>query len=285
MKSKLLMLVITISILAVVSSPSFAEVEWSVQSRLQMDTTPVDVAISLYDKWVFVLNDKGQILCFSKDGDLKEKIQVGNQFDQIRVGPRDNLLFLTSSKNKTVDIIELDFIYKINTAGSPFKGSFNAPVVIIVFTDFECSYCAQLVPILDQVHKQYPKEVKIVFKNYPLQSHRFAMNAAIAALAAESQGKFWEFHDLLFKNYNQLNDKKVEEIINKTGINKQEFEKKIHDPQIIQKVQQDYIDGTNADIRGTPSVFINGKLIRNLSMEEFRNVIDKDLKKARKSIK
>nr|CBX28448.1 hypothetical protein N47_G37720 [uncultured Desulfobacterium sp.] len=249
---------------------------------MQMDTTPIDIAVSLYDKWIFVLNDKGEILCFSKDGSLKEKIQVGNQFNQIRVGPRDNLLFLGSSKNKTVEIIELDFTYKISTAGSPFKGPSNAPVVLVLFTDFECPYCAQLVPVLDQVLKKYPKEVKLVFKNFPLQSHRYAMNAAIAALAAESQGKFWEFHDLLFKNYNQLNDKKLEEIIKMAGLNKQEFDKKMHDPQTIQKVKKDTIEGINADVRGTPSVFINGKLLKNLSMTEFIKAIDKELKKVQK---
>jgi hypothetical protein len=78
---------------------------------------------------------------------------------------------------------------------------------------------------------QYPKEVKVVFKNFPLPGHKFAMKAAIAALAAESQGKFWEFHDLLFKDYNRLNDEKVKEIAKKLGLDEQEFEKKTADPQ------------------------------------------------------
>ncbi|MFH2045938.1 MAG: thioredoxin domain-containing protein [Pseudomonadota bacterium] len=285
MKLKFLLIAITLSIATAISSPSFAEVEWSVLSRLQMDTSPIDVAVSLSDKWVFVLDDHGDILVFSKDGNLKEKIHAGKQFDQIRVGPRDNLLFLTNSKSKTVEVMQVDFIYKINTTGSPFKGLSNAPVVLVVFTDFQCPYCAYLVPVLDQVLKQYPKEVKIVFKNYPLQSHSYAMSAAIAALAAKSQGKFWEFHDLLFKNHNQLSDEKIEEIIIKTAINRQEFDKKINDPQLLQKVQQDIIDGLNADVRGTPSVFINGKLQRDLSVEGLTSAIDKDLKKSRKHSK
>lgn len=278
MKLKFLLFAITLSIAAAISSPSFAKVQWSVLSRLNMKSSPVDVAVSFSDRWIFVLDDHGDILVFSKDGNLKEKIQVGKQFDQIRVGPRDNLIFLTNSKSKTIEVIEVDFIYNINTTGSPFKGLSNAPVVLVVFTDFQCPYCAYLVPILDQVLKQYPKEVKIVFKNYPLQSHSYAMSAAIAALAAGSQGKFWEFHDLLFKNYNQLSDEKIEEIIIKTAINRQEFDKKINDPQLLQKVQQDLIDGLNADVRGTPSVFINGKPQRNLSVEGLTSTIDKDLK-------
>ena len=121
----------------------------------------------------------------------------------------------------------------------------------------------------------------MVFKNYPLQNHKFAMKAAIAALAAESQGKFWEFHDLLFKDYNRLNDEKVKEIAKKLGLDEQEFEKKTADPQIVRKIQQDYMDGINAGVSGTPTLFINGKLLRNRSMEGFKEIIGKELGKAR----
>jgi len=137
MKLKLFILTLSVSVAAVFFSPCFAVLEWSVLNRLQIDTLPIDVAVSLNDKWVFVLNDRGEVLVFSRDGSLKEKIRVGKNIDQIKVGPRENLLYLNSRKNKTVEIIEFDFIHKINTADSPFKGSADAPVVIAVFTDFE----------------------------------------------------------------------------------------------------------------------------------------------------
>ena len=120
-----------------------------------------------------------------------------------------------------------------------------------------------------------------MFKNYPLQNHKFAMKAAIAALAAGSQGKFWEFHDLLFKDHNRLNDEKIREIAKTLGLDEQEFEKKTADPQIVRKIQQDYMDGINAGVSGTPTLFINGKLLRNRSMEGFKEIIDKELGKAR----
>ena len=91
------------------------------------------------------------------------------------------------------------------------------------------------------MHEYYDleiKEVKVVFKNFPLQNHKFAMKAAIAALAADSQGKFWEFHDLLFKDYNRLNDETVREIAKKLELDEQAFEKKMADPQIVQKIRQ-----------------------------------------------
>ncbi|MFO7666160.1 MAG: thioredoxin domain-containing protein [Desulfobacterales bacterium] len=282
MKLKLVILLFSISIIAVFSTPCFAALEWSILSRLKIDASPVDVAVSLNEKWVFVLNDRGEVLVFSRDGGFKEKIQVGRHIDQIKVGPRDNILYLNSRKNKTVEIIEFDFIQNINTAYSPFKGPVNAPVAIAVFTDFECPHCAQLVPLLEQVLVLYPKDVKIVFKNFPLQTYTFSMKAATAALAAESQGKFWEFHDLLFKDFNQLNDQKIKEIANKLGLNEQKFEKKVSDPQISKKIRQDVVDGINAGVMSVPSVFINGKLLRNRSMEGFIKIIDVELSKARK---
>jgi protein-disulfide isomerase len=128
----------------------------------------------------------------------------------------------------------------------------------------------------------YPKDVKIVFKNYPLRSDAFSFKAAIAALAAESQGKFWEFHDLLFKDFNQLNDQKIKEIAGNLGLNQQAFAQKMSDPQIVRKIQQDIMDGFNAEVRSVPSVFINGKLARNRSMEGLVEIIEKELSKARK---
>ena len=85
-------------------------------------------------------------------------------------------------------------------------------------------------PVLEQVLEKYPEDVKVAFKNFPLKNHKFAMKAAVAALAAESQGKFWEFHDLLFKNYNKLNDQKIQEISLAIGLNQEEYEKAKKDP-------------------------------------------------------
>ena len=138
-------------------------------------------------------------------------------------------------------------------------------------------------PVFEQVLEQYPKDVKVVFKNFPIRSHKFAEKAAIAALAAGSQGKFWEFHDLLFKNYNQLNDKKIQEIAQAVGLNREEYEKKKNDPAIKQKVNQDFSDGRQAGVRGTPTVFINGIRLRDRSLKGFQTAIDKQLQKLGKT--
>lgn len=134
-------------------------------------------------------------------------------------------------------------------------------------------------PVLEQVLDKYPEEVKIVYKNFPLNSHKFAKKAATAALAAESQGKFWEFHDLLFKNYDRLNDRKIRNIAIKLGLDMVKFDKKTKDPLIQERISRDLRDGNRADVRGTPTVFINGKRLRDRTLPGFQKVIDRELQK------
>jgi protein-disulfide isomerase len=109
------------------------------------------------------------------------------------------------------------------------------------------------------------------------------MKAAVSALAAGEQGKFWEFHDLLFKNYNQLSDQKIQEIAQAVGLNMEEYEKKKDDPAIKRKVNQDFSDGRQAGVRGTPTVFINGIRLRDRSFKGFQAAIDRQLEKIGKT--
>ena len=134
-------------------------------------------------------------------------------------------------------------------------------------------------PVLGQVLEKYPKDVKVVFKNFPLRSHRYAVEAAAAALAAGSQGKFWEFHDRLFENYNRLNDQKIREIALLLNLDEAEFNTKMRDPEIQQRIRQDILDGRQAGVNSTPTVFINGRLLRNRSFAGFQAAIDKELQR------
>jgi len=140
-------------------------------------------------------------------------------------------------------------------------------------------------PTLKQVLEQYPDTVKLVFKNFPLRMHKFAMKAATAAMAAESQGKFWEFHDLLFENYRKLSDGKLKEIAEQLGLNNPEYEKTLGDPGINSKIRRDLMEGLGADVEGTPAVFVNGRLLRSHSLAELRAAVEKarrDLEEAAK---
>jgi DNA-binding beta-propeller fold protein YncE len=139
LKSKKAMVLFTLFILLGSTTIGSAadSVEWNVQKTLKLEAVPVDVAVSPDGKRIFVLTGKGQILIYRAAGSLADKIEVGSQFDHIEVGPGRDQLILNSSKNKSVQVIALDFIQSINVSGSPFKGPENAAVVIAVFDDFE----------------------------------------------------------------------------------------------------------------------------------------------------
>ena len=132
-------------------------------------------------------------------------------------------------------------------------------------------------PLLEQVLEKNPKTVKIVFKNFPIRSHKFAVQAALAALAAGRQEKFWEFHDELFNNYNRLKEEKVQEIAAKLKLNKAQFEKDRKDPLLLEQIRQDVNEGVRAGVRGVPAVFVNGRKLKDRSLKGFQALIDKEL--------
>lgn len=137
MKRKYVVYLLAILIVPVLSTQSPAFVEWNIQKTLKLDAQPLDVAVSKNGSSIFVLTKSGTILIYSSDGKLKDKINVGNHVDQIKSGPGEEWLFLSSRKNKTIEILHVDFIQQIDISGSPFKGVESAPVAIVVFSDFQ----------------------------------------------------------------------------------------------------------------------------------------------------
>ena len=122
-----------------------------------------------------------------------------------------------------------------------------------------------------------PKSVKIVFKNFPISSHKFAVQAALAALAADRQGKFWDFHDELFKQHNKLNEEKIQEIAAKLKLDLAQFEKDRNDPLLLEQIRYDYNEGIRVGINSVPSVYVNGRKLKDRSLKGFQTLIDKEL--------
>jgi WD40 repeat protein len=112
-------------------------VELDLEKTLKPDAAPIDVAVSPDGRSTFVLTDNGTVLVYDDQGNIKDTFQVDPHIDQIVIGPSGEQLFAASRKNKTVDIILLTFVQDIQTAGSPFKGTENAPVTITVFSDYQ----------------------------------------------------------------------------------------------------------------------------------------------------
>ena len=137
MKRKLARILITTFIILTVFAHGQAEVEWTLHKTFKTQKPPRDMEASVNGKWVFILTEQGEILIYASNGALRDTIVVGDSIDGIKAGPREDILFLSSRKDSTVQLITLDFIQNINVSGSPFKGPADAPVAIAVFSDFQ----------------------------------------------------------------------------------------------------------------------------------------------------
>ncbi len=157
-------------------------------------------------------------------------------------------------------------IKKIDITGAPTMGPANAPVTIVEFADFQCPTCAMSVDILDRVVKGYAPYVRLVYKNYPLQYHTQADLAARAAVAAMRQGKFWEMHHLMFRNRTALQAEDIDRYAASLGLDMKRFKADLDSPEVRKIVQRDRDQGDALQLRGTPSVFING---REFNFEQF----------------
>lgn len=117
--------------------PVLAKTDWQVRQKFQLDQAPIDMLVSSDNKWIYILTSDGQIVIYSARGQLKDTINVGPDIDQIKAGPREDMLFLLSRASKTVQVITVDFTEEISTLGSPVKGPVDAPVTVAVFSDFQ----------------------------------------------------------------------------------------------------------------------------------------------------
>jgi len=174
-----------------------------------------------------------------------------------------------------------DKVFKIDTTGSPYRGPKGASVVIVEFSDFQCPYCGKLQPLLKQVLEAYPKQVKLVFKQFPLSFHIHARPAALASMAAARQGKFWEMHDKIYENQASLGDaqgnNRFPEFAKAIGLDMAKYEKDLKDPALEQALVKDAKDGADAQVTGTPSLYVNGRKVYDRSFEGFKKMIEAGL--------
>lgn len=259
------------------SAPSFGGVvKLQELKTMQLESTPKQLTSTADGRRLYVLTEDSQILIYAMGGELQGKVAVDPEVDQISpLGPQHLLLQKTARKQAVIAMLEIS--QQIDISGSPVLGDLSAPVTIAVYDDFECPYCAKAVPLFKQVVEKYAGQVKLVFKNFPLGNHRNARNAALTALAADRQGKFWEVHDLLFENYNSLNPKKIDNLAAQSGLDMKQLKKDRIDPDLNELLNRDINEGSAIGVRGTPTVFINGRLLPERSMAGFSRLIDEEL--------
>ena len=241
-----------------------ADVRQRLLTTINISGTVQDIAVSADGNHIVVLDQKGDVVIYNRQGKQLHQFSVGKDIDKLRIGNDADELFLYDKSRSVVEVVDLTFVFDINITGAPFKGASNAKVTIVVFSDFQCPYCARVAEYLQRVVQQYPDKVKLVFKHYPLTRHKFAMAAAKATIAAQAQGKFWEFHDLLFQNYKQINEEKIQEISKTLALDEAAFQEQRVAPATIRKIVADKQEGQAIQVTGTPAVFVNGaKVERN----------------------
>jgi protein-disulfide isomerase len=171
-------------------------------------------------------------------------------------------------------------VFKVSPGNGPAKGSKNAPLQVVIFSDFQCPFCKRVEPQLSQLEKEYSGKVHMVWKNYPLPFHNNAEPAAEAAMAAGEQGKFWEMHDKLFENNTALDRANLEKYAQDLGLNMAKFKADLDAQKYKDQIQSDTKEGQAVGVNGTPAVFINGRKINGAyPWETFKKIADDELAK------
>ncbi|HAT48825.1 MAG: DsbA family protein [Nitrospirae bacterium] len=163
------------------------------------------------------------------------------------------------------------------------RGPANAPVTIIEFSDFECPYCRKAQAVLGKLKETYGDKLRFVFRHYPLPFHKLAPKASEAAMCANEQGKFWDFHDALFTDSQSLAVDALKELATKLKLDTAKFDECLTSSRHASRISSDSAEGQQLGITGTPTFFINGlKLVGAVPLDAFKEVLDKELKEKSK---
>ncbi|MDE0219791.1 MAG: thioredoxin domain-containing protein [Spirochaetaceae bacterium] len=152
--------------------------------------------------------------------------------------------------------------YEVAADGFPSSGPADAPVTIVEFSDFECPFCARLLPTLEQVKRQYADAVRVVYRHYPLTGiHPNAWKAAEAALCAGEQGRFWALHDLMFSEQGALTLPDLKEKAARLELDSETFNQCLDSGRRYDEVLADVRAGDAVGVSGTPAMFVNGRFV------------------------
>lgn len=171
-------------------------------------------------------------------------------------------------------------VQKISADDDPSMGPADAPVTVVMFSDFECPACAAAYPVLKKAIESFPAKVRFVVRDYPLESiHENAFTAARAANAAHAQGKYFEYSELLYKRQSALDQASLLKYAAEIGLNAKQFEIDFSSEKNAAEIRKDQADGDDYIVNSTPTIFVNGIRVRELSEASFRAAIESALAK------
>jgi protein-disulfide isomerase len=170
-------------------------------------------------------------------------------------------------------------VFQIATDDQPAKGKEDASVTLVEFTDYQCPTCAKTQPILEQLISEYGERIRLVVRDFPLQMHADARKAAEAAEAAREQGKYWDFTAILFRNQSKLGVDSLKQYASVLGLDRAKFDSALDTGKFAGKVDRDVSDGQRLGVTGTPTIFVNGKRMNDVTYEGLKAAIEAALKK------
>jgi protein-disulfide isomerase len=218
------------------------------------------------------------------DGFFQQNQRLAAQRDQIAGQVRDYLadqqLYADLKEKYTVDVLLEPYRVKVAAEG-PSKGPEQAPVTIVEFSDFQCPYCKQVLPAIEQATEKYGDKLRLVFRQFPLNSiHPQAQKAAEASLCAADQGKFWQLHDLMFEEQQALDVAALKDKAARLELDAEAFSQCLDSGRYEDKVRADVTAGTVAGVTGTPALFVNGRPLSGaVAFETLSEIIDQELAK------
>ena len=201
-----------------------------------------------------------------RKGKTDQQVLAAVAASDIAKGPADHSKLLEDAVN-------------IPTGNAPVRGPANAPVTLVEFSDFQCPFCIAATPQLDSIQKAYPSQVKLIFKEFPLDTHAQAPLAAAAALSAHKQGKFWPMYEGLFAQKGNLSRKGVLALAAGMGLDMKQFQADLDSAAIKQAVERDMDQGEHIGVDSTPTLFMNGQRYNGpITLAALKPVIEKEMK-------
>lgn len=158
------------------------------------------------------------------------------------------------------------------------QGNKEASIYLVEFSDFQCPACKSFQPLIKDILANYKDKLYFGYRHFPLDQHKFAQKAALAAEAAGEQGKFWEMHDYLFDNQDSLSDEMILQGAEKLGLDKAKFEESYNNKKYEEKVNKDLTDGKRFGVDATPTFFLNGKKLDLFSQSDLQKTIEEAVK-------
>jgi protein-disulfide isomerase len=185
----------------------------------------------------------------------------------------------TAPDPDALPLIDDATLAKLRLHEGPSEGADKAPVTVVVFNDMQCHFCGETLGNLDQLLEDYPGKLRIVMKQMPV--HKTAELAAEAALAAEAQGKFWELHDLMMAQQDDLSQGAILALAKQGGLDVAALRKALEQRTYADAVKKDMSTAIELGVTGTPAFIINGKRVAgHRPIEQMRKLVDEALARA-----